>query len=140
MTSTLRICGCPFSATQPTSILHVWRFMRPAMLGDLSVGRFIRYGGSECEIGFLIGASMTLVGLLPPLCDNGSMLVDGGYEIAPLTLSVDNLPCGGDRSNLSYTYYSCSRVALVTNELLYITYKSRRRVYGRIGSVNVSVG
>lgn len=27
---------------------------------------------------------MTLVGLLPPLCDNGSMLVDGGY--------VDNLP------------------------------------------------
>ncbi|KAH8119991.1 patatin-domain-containing protein [Phellopilus nigrolimitatus] len=26
-----------------------------------------------------IRASMTLVGLLPPLCDNGSMLVDGGY-------------------------------------------------------------
>ncbi|KAG9313970.1 hypothetical protein JVU11DRAFT_4745 [Chiua virens] len=31
-----------------------------------------------------IRASMTLVGLLPPLCDNGSMLVDGGY--------LDNLP------------------------------------------------
>ncbi|KAL5534044.1 hypothetical protein ACEPAG_504 [Sanghuangporus baumii] len=31
-----------------------------------------------------IRASMTLVGLLPPLCDNGGMLVDGGY--------VDNLP------------------------------------------------
>ncbi|CAE6536205.1 unnamed protein product [Rhizoctonia solani] len=31
-----------------------------------------------------IRASMTLVGLLPPLCDNGDMLVDGGY--------VDNLP------------------------------------------------
>ncbi|KAH7886209.1 hypothetical protein F5I97DRAFT_1878425 [Phlebopus sp. FC_14] len=31
-----------------------------------------------------IRASMTLVGLLPPLCDNGSMLVDGGY--------IDNLP------------------------------------------------
>ncbi|KAK7465552.1 phosphatidylcholine and lysophosphatidylcholine phospholipase [Stygiomarasmius scandens] len=31
-----------------------------------------------------IRGSMTLVGLLPPLCDNGSMLVDGGY--------VDNLP------------------------------------------------
>ncbi|TBU49283.1 patatin-domain-containing protein [Dichomitus squalens] len=31
-----------------------------------------------------IRASMTLVGLLPPICDNGSMLVDGGY--------VDNLP------------------------------------------------
>ncbi|CAE7220765.1 unnamed protein product [Rhizoctonia solani] len=36
--------------------------------------RYIRY----------IRASMTLVGLLPPLCDNGDMLVDGGY--------VDNLP------------------------------------------------
>ena len=23
---------------------------------------------------------MTLVGMLPPLCDNGSMLVDGGYR------------------------------------------------------------
>lgn len=22
---------------------------------------------------------MTLVGLLPPICDNGNMLVDGGY-------------------------------------------------------------
>jgi len=31
-----------------------------------------------------VRASMTLVGLLPPLCDNGSMLVDGGY--------IDNLP------------------------------------------------
>jgi lysophospholipid hydrolase len=31
-----------------------------------------------------IRASMTLVGLLPPLCDNGQMLVDGGY--------MDNLP------------------------------------------------
>lgn len=30
-----------------------------------------------------IRASMTLVGLLPPLCDNGQMLVDGGY--------IDNL-------------------------------------------------
>ncbi|KAF7797182.1 hypothetical protein EIP86_008374 [Pleurotus ostreatoroseus] len=31
-----------------------------------------------------IRASMTLVGLLPPLCDGGNMLVDGGY--------IDNLP------------------------------------------------
>jgi len=31
-----------------------------------------------------IRASMTLVGLVPPLCDNGAMLVDGGY--------IDNLP------------------------------------------------
>jgi predicted acylesterase/phospholipase RssA len=28
----------------------------------------------------MTGASMTLVGLLPPLCDNGDMLVDGGYS------------------------------------------------------------
>ncbi|KDQ14464.1 hypothetical protein BOTBODRAFT_187823 [Botryobasidium botryosum FD-172 SS1] len=31
-----------------------------------------------------IRASMTLAGMLPPLCDNGQMLVDGGY--------IDNLP------------------------------------------------
>jgi len=28
----------------------------------------------------MAGASMTLVGLLPPLCDNGQLLVDGGYS------------------------------------------------------------
>ena len=27
----------------------------------------------------MTGASMTLVGLLPPLCDNGNVLIDGGY-------------------------------------------------------------
>lgn len=31
-----------------------------------------------------VRASMSLAGLLPPLCDEGDMLVDGGY--------VDNLP------------------------------------------------
>lgn len=29
---------------------------------------------------FAQGASMTLIGLLPPLCENGNMLVDGGYS------------------------------------------------------------
>jgi hypothetical protein len=29
---------------------------------------------------FNLGASMTLIGLLPPLCENGNMLVDGGYS------------------------------------------------------------
>ena len=29
---------------------------------------------------FALGASMTLIGLLPPLCENGNMLVDGGYS------------------------------------------------------------
>ncbi|KAI6048040.1 hypothetical protein EDC04DRAFT_2864170 [Pisolithus marmoratus] len=33
-----------------------------------------------------IRASMTLVGLLPPLCDNGSMLVDGGYNVQVSTM------------------------------------------------------
>ena len=28
-----------------------------------------------------IGASMTLVGLFPPVCDNGHLLVDGGYRV-----------------------------------------------------------
>jgi hypothetical protein len=28
---------------------------------------------------------MTLVGLLPPLCDNGKVLVDGGYSELSLT-------------------------------------------------------
>ncbi|KAG9019301.1 phosphatidylcholine and lysophosphatidylcholine phospholipase [Tulasnella sp. 427] len=37
-----------------------------------------------------LGASMTLVGLLPPICDNGNMLVDGGY--------LDNLPVSTMRS------------------------------------------
>lgn len=50
------------------------------------------------------GASMTLVGLLPPLCDNGQLLVDGGYSkhlvhrwfvVVELTMFVvDNLPVG----------------------------------------------
>ena len=45
---------------------------------------------------------MTLAGLLPPLCDNGGMLVDGGYStsvayadenvVADYRSLVDNLP------------------------------------------------
>lgn len=44
---------------------------------------------------------MTLVGLVPPLCDNGNMLVDGGYsELSSMITCaslinyslVDNLP------------------------------------------------
>lgn len=29
---------------------------------------------------------MTLVGLLPPLCDNGNILVDGGYRMYRIIL------------------------------------------------------
>lgn len=58
----------------------------------------------------LSGASMTLAGLLPPLCDNGSMLVDGGYRtcfsvplgtaLTRLLVPVDNLPVS-NRGSLS---------------------------------------
>lgn len=32
---------------------------------------------------------MTLVGLLPPICDNGNMLVDGGYRTLTLLAKPD---------------------------------------------------
>ncbi|KII93959.1 hypothetical protein PLICRDRAFT_36181 [Plicaturopsis crispa FD-325 SS-3] len=46
-----------------------------------------------------IRASMTLVGLLPPLCDNGNMLVDGGY--------VDNLPVSAMFSMGASAVFAC---------------------------------
>lgn len=50
------------------------------MRGDLSVSfRLRRPVTVSSDAGIFVGASMTLVGLLPPLCDNGNMLVDGGY-------------------------------------------------------------
>lgn len=52
---------------------YAWRFIRQCLLGA-----FDEFPDS------ITGASMTLVGLLPPLCENGGMLVDGGYrEIQP---------------------------------------------------------
>lgn len=35
---------------------------------------------------------MTLVGLLPPLCDNGNLLVDGGYS-EQMHLSTSECVC-----------------------------------------------
>ncbi|KXN88897.1 Lysophospholipase NTE1 [Leucoagaricus sp. SymC.cos] len=46
-----------------------------------------------------IRASMTLVGLLPPLCDNGQLLVDGGY--------IDNLPVQAMFSMGANTVFAC---------------------------------
>lgn len=48
---------------------YAWRYIRGPKLQP------------SCErmLTALAGASMTLVGLLPPICDNGTMLVDGGY-------------------------------------------------------------
>ena len=48
---------------------YAWRFIRR---------RCPRSGMKDTHK--CLGASMTLVGLLPPLCDNGNMLVDGGYR------------------------------------------------------------
>ena len=49
---------------------YAWRFIRKMVLTPIK---------SVCLTTFT-GASMTLVGLLPPLCDNGKLLVDGGYS------------------------------------------------------------
>ncbi|CAA7268103.1 unnamed protein product [Cyclocybe aegerita] len=46
-----------------------------------------------------IRASMTLVGLLPPLCDNGNLLVDGGY--------IDNLPVAAMTSMGANIIFAC---------------------------------
>ncbi|KAG6911335.1 hypothetical protein DXG01_001006 [Tephrocybe rancida] len=46
-----------------------------------------------------IRASMTLVGLLPPLCDNGNLLVDGGY--------IDNLPVAAMFSMGASEVFAC---------------------------------
>jgi len=54
-----------------------------------------------------IRASMTLVGLLPPLCNNGSMLVDGGY--------VDNLPVATMFSLGASSVFACDVASLDDN-------------------------
>ncbi|KDR85655.1 hypothetical protein GALMADRAFT_234651 [Galerina marginata CBS 339.88] len=51
-----------------------------------------------------IRASMTLVGLLPPLCDNGRLLVDGGY--------IDNLPVAA-MSSMGASYIFASDVGSI---------------------------
>ncbi|KAF7347414.1 Lysophospholipase NTE1 [Mycena venus] len=54
-----------------------------------------------------IRASMTLVGLLPPLCNDGSMLVDGGY--------VDNLPVSTMFSLGASSVFACDVGSLDDN-------------------------
>ncbi|KAJ7070555.1 hypothetical protein C8F01DRAFT_1013282 [Mycena amicta] len=54
-----------------------------------------------------IRASMTLVGLLPPLCHEGGMLVDGGY--------VDNLPVSTMFSMGASSVFACDVGALDDN-------------------------
>ncbi|SJL06088.1 related to Lysophospholipase NTE1 [Armillaria ostoyae] len=54
-----------------------------------------------------IRASMTLVGLLPPLCDNGHMHVDGGY--------IDNLPVSAMFSMGTNIVFACDVGSLDDN-------------------------
>ncbi|KAJ7757450.1 hypothetical protein B0H16DRAFT_1536689 [Mycena metata] len=54
-----------------------------------------------------IRASMSLVGLLPPLCNNGGMLVDGGY--------VDNLPVATMFSMGASSVFACDVASLDDN-------------------------
>ncbi|GLB35715.1 putative intracellular phospholipase B that catalyzes the double deacylation of phosphatidylcholine (PC) to glycerophosphocholine (GroPCho) [Lyophyllum shimeji] len=54
-----------------------------------------------------IRASMSLVGLLPPLCDNGNLLVDGGY--------IDNLPVSAMFSMGASEVFACDVGSLDDN-------------------------
>ncbi|KAF7337681.1 Lysophospholipase NTE1 [Mycena sanguinolenta] len=54
-----------------------------------------------------IRASMTLIGLLPPLCNDGGMLVDGGY--------VDNLPVSTMFSMGASSVFACDVGSLDDN-------------------------
>ncbi|KAF9531870.1 hypothetical protein CPB83DRAFT_867766 [Crepidotus variabilis] len=54
-----------------------------------------------------IRASMTLVGLLPPLSDNGHLLVDGGY--------IDNLPVAAMSALGASTIFACDVGSLDDN-------------------------
>ncbi|KAJ6623144.1 hypothetical protein B0H10DRAFT_1873583 [Mycena sp. CBHHK59/15] len=70
-----------------------------------------------------IRASMTLVGLLPPLCNDGGMLVDGGYgksQSHPLNgnsnhFSVDNLPVATMFSMGASSVFACDVASLDDN-------------------------
>ena len=70
---------------------YAWRYIRTF---DLTLSR-------SSVLSRPSGASMSLVGLVPPLSDNGRVLVDGGYGKCTLCLhsissahafTVDNLP------------------------------------------------
>jgi len=52
---------------------YAWRYIRELYHYQIFYPKAVNHD-------FLPGASMTLVGLLPPLCDNGGLLVDGGYS------------------------------------------------------------
>lgn len=61
--------------------------MNPVMLGGTFVGSNLFLHSLKLSH---LGASMTLVGLLPPLCDNGQLLVDGGYSKCQINLALQS--------------------------------------------------
>ncbi|KAI8871600.1 patatin-domain-containing protein [Ramicandelaber brevisporus] len=76
-----------------------WKVFADTQIEDLWLPYFcvttnITHSRAEVhQTGYLwryVRASMTLAGYMPPLCDNGNMLVDGGY--------LDNMPVGIMRS------------------------------------------
>ncbi|ELU38806.1 hydrolase [Rhizoctonia solani AG-1 IA] len=73
-----KTCGCHSSATQQILLLPEWTYTTLVMRGGISVSLVALVLIVIADLLFA-GASMTLVGLLPPLCDNGTLLVDGGY-------------------------------------------------------------
>lgn len=100
-----KTCGCHISVTLLISRHHECRFMTQVMLGDSFVSIDWKHD-DKIQAHKSLGASMTLVGLLPPLCHEGHMLVDGGYSewhrrsmkaYAELRSIVDNLPVSSSR-------------------------------------------
>jgi lysophospholipid hydrolase len=72
---------------------------------------------------------MTLVGLLPPICENGHLLVDGGYStfqvnLVPFSMaygfSVDNLPVAKMSAIGASTIFACDVGAVRINDLFQI--------------------
>ena len=64
---------------------YAWRYIRSLLTLFMRRESFLTHE--------YLGASMTLVGLVPPLCDNGNVLVDGGYSEYSCLLAEYTLTC-----------------------------------------------
>lgn len=85
---------------------YAWRYIRTSSFGYLA----------DSMTTDTSGASMTMVGLLPPLCENGHLLVDGGYSKFQVVstafsmayrLPVDNLPVAKMSTMGTSTIFAC---------------------------------
>lgn len=123
---TSKICGFHTSVIRPTLYLLKWKSIKPVMLGDSSVSR--------CSFQYRhlllwsLGASMTLVGLLPPLCDNGNLLVDGGYRRYH-TFSMTLLLIMPQSTTFQSVQFFYAKTLLTTQTgVIDVLYGSQRRV------------